>query len=386
MTAEMTGEKTADLSGPDQADLRALGALARAGLDDKRDAAWLAATDMEALTGRRGRRRLALATAFTLVGAAAALALFVTRPPAPGPTRVSDVAAPPLGYTVEPATPEAPQESYLFADGTTVAAAADAAIAVDTASAARPRVRVVRGRVRVRVVHRDGRQWTFHAGPYDVRVTGTAFDLTWDAAAGRVALHMREGAVEVRGPGLDRAAPVRAGQDMQASIAGGAPAITTPAAAATGADPEVRPPASEHASRGHEATGHEATMPGRGETWRTLVGRGAFGAVLAQARERPLAACLSRCSSDELRALGDAARYSRRPALAVRALEALRRRFPATADGTAAIFLLGRTAEAQGRRRDAATWYARYLEDAPTGEFSIEAAAGRARAAGEAAR
>jgi hypothetical protein len=371
---------TSELSEHDLADLRALGALGRAGLDDKRDAAWVAATELAAGAGRRDGRGLALATAFTLAGAAAALALFVNRPAAPERTRAAAVAAAPLGYTVEPATPEAPQGNYLFADGTTVAAGADAAIAVDAAAAARPRVRIVRGRVRVRVVHRDGRQWTFHAGPYDVRVTGTAFDLTWDAAAGRVALHMREGVVEVRGPGLDGATPVRAGQDLAASIAGGAPVLTTAGAAPTGTSPEERPPGSDHAGRGHE------TAPGRGESWRGLVGRGAFAAVLAQARERPLSACLSRCSSDELRALGDAARYSRRPALAVRALEALRRRFPDTADGTAAIFLLGRTAEAQGRFRDAAAWYARYLEDAPTGEFSVEAAAGRARAAAEAAR
>jgi TolA-binding protein len=113
-----------------------------------------------------------------------------------------------------------------------------------------------------------------------------------------------------------------------------------------------------------------------------LVGRGELAAVLSQARARPLAACFSRCSSEDLRALGDAARYSRQPALATRALTALRRRFPATADGTAATFLLGRTAEAQGRWKDAASWYARYLDEAPTGELAVEAAAGRVRAAG----
>jgi hypothetical protein len=358
-----------ELSTQDVADLRALGTLARTGLDE--GPVPLPRMDLAKAAGDRGARQLAVATVLTMVGmvgASAAIVLYLTHGAsehgvAAGPA--PEVLAPaPLGYTQE-----ADSARYLFADGTTVAPVAGAAITVDASAAKHPRVRVVGGRVHVRVVHEDGRQWTFHAGPYAVRVTGTAFDLTWDAAAGRVALNMHEGAVEVRGPGLAAPAAVVAGQDLSASIAGGAPAITT----------ALAPAAVERPGRARE---HDA---GHGESWRLLVGRGEFGAVLQQARERPMAACLARCSSEDLRALGDAARYSRQPALATRALQALRRRFPTTADGTAATFLLGRNAETQRRWKDAAAWYARYLEEAPTGEFAVGAAEGRARAAGEAA-
>jgi ferric-dicitrate binding protein FerR (iron transport regulator) len=364
----------AQLSTQDLAELRALGALARTGLEGGRDDAWLARTDLATVAERRAARRRANARTFALagaLGASAAVALLVMRPArgpavAHGPERAAEAAAP-LAYTVETSSAR-----YLFEDGTTVAPAADAAVSVDASAAKHPRVRVVGGRVHVRVVHKDGRQWTFHAGPYDVRVTGTAFDLTWDAAAGHMALHMREGAVEVRGPGLATPAPVRAGQDLSASPSGGAPEITAAA-------PAESAPIGDHAGHAHQHDSGGA----RGESWRVLVARGEFRTVLAQARERPLAACLARCSSEELRALGDAARYSRQPALATRALQTLRRRFPATADGTTATFLLGRTAEAQRRWKDAAGWYARYLEEAPTGELAVGAAAGRARATEE---
>jgi hypothetical protein len=361
----------AQLSTQDLADVRALGALARTGLEG--DVAPLPPMDLAKAAGDRGARQLALATALTMVGmvgASAIIALHLSHGApehgvASGPAP-EVFTPPPLGYTVEPTSAR-----YLFADGTTVAPVAGAAVTVDASAAKHPRVRVVGGRVHVRVVHQDGRQWTFHAGPYAVRVTGTAFDLTWDAAAGRVALNMHEGAVEVRGPGMSTPAAVVAGQDLAASIAGGAPAITT----------ALAPAAVERPGRTRE---HDLAAA-HGESWRVMVGRGEFGTVLEQARRRPLAACLSRCSSEDLRALGDAARYSRQPALATRALQALRRRFPSTADGTAATFLLARNAEAQRRWKDAAAWYARYLEEAPTGEFAVGAAEGRARAAGEVA-
>ena len=75
----------------------------------------------------------------------------------------------------------------------------------------------------------------------------------------------------------------------------------------------------------------------------------------------PFEGCLARCSAADLRALGDAARYSGRVSLAERAFLALRRRFPGTADGTVAAFLLGRTYEAEHRSQQAGVWYDHYL-------------------------
>jgi hypothetical protein len=112
-----------------------------------------------------------------------------------------------------------------------------------------------------------------------------------------------------------------------------------------------------------------------------MVRRGEFERVIAAAHVRSRRDCETRCSSDELRALGDAARYRNHTALAERAFRALRTRFSATVDGASAAYLLGRTYEARKRWADADRWYATYLGEAPMGEFAVEAASGRARAA-----
>jgi hypothetical protein len=112
-----------------------------------------------------------------------------------------------------------------------------------------------------------------------------------------------------------------------------------------------------------------------------MVRRGEFERVIVAARARSWRDCETRCTSDELRALGDAARYGDHTALAERAFHALRARWARTGDGTSAAYLLGRTYEAKKRWADADRWYATYLSEAPMGEFAVEAASGRARAA-----
>ena len=69
-----------------------------------------------------------------------------------------------------------------------------------------------RGEVRARVVHRSSTSWRFLAGPFEVRVTGTALGVDWDPARERFAVHVEEGSVVVRGPNVGAPQVVRAGE------------------------------------------------------------------------------------------------------------------------------------------------------------------------------
>ena len=77
--------------------------------------------------------------------------------------------------------------------------------------------------------------------------------------------------------------------------------------------------------------------------------------------------------STALSALADAARYSVRPEIAVRALVASRQRFPKTPFAHAAAFFLGRLADDRGAVAEGLAWYRRYLGETPDGPYAAEA-------------
>jgi hypothetical protein len=77
--------------------------------------------------------------------------------------------------------------------------------------------------------------------------------------------------------------------------------------------------------------------------------------------------------STALSALADAARYSARPEIAVRALVASRQRFPKTPFAHAAAFFLGRLADDRGAVAEGLVWYRRYLGETPDGPYAAEA-------------
>lgn len=88
-----------------------------------------------------------------------------------------------------------------FSEGSTLTLAPGARMRVTKTSAGGAEVLVERGEVHASIVHvgRDTR-WALHAGPFEVRVTGTAFDASWDPATETFELRMREGSVVVSGP------------------------------------------------------------------------------------------------------------------------------------------------------------------------------------------
>jgi FecR protein len=272
-----------------------------------------------------------------------------------------------------------------FSDGSEIDAKPGSRLRIDETHSNGARVLVERGTAAARVKHRDRSRWVFAAGPFNVKVIGTKFDLDWDPQAQVVSLTLHEGAVEVESPVGQSHCIVRAGQRFQASLQTGtmtlesiravaslsSAASSAPAGTSIAPQPRVREelkPSTSHL--------RVRAVPSR---WAKLVKRGEFEAVVEQALAGDLDATLKSCTAAEARALADAARYTDRSALAERVLLTIRSRFPGTHHADAAGFLLGRTTETTGKSEQADRWYARYLKEAPAGEYAAEALAGRMR-------
>lgn len=253
------------------------------------------------------------------------------------------------------------------------------------------------GSADVDIPHHPQARWVFEAGPFVIRVTGTAFRFAWNSGAEEFDLQMRRGTVAVAGPLTNGTLALRAGEHLIVHVRRGEAVLRerevqdSPSAAASGvvaAEPAVGAVAAAGASSDssrdvgpresvvRESGGARARNAPRGdasESWTALVERGAFDVVVADARRRGLDATLARAPAPELAALADAARYTRDDDVARRALLAECHRFPGTTVGHEAAFLLGRLEEARNDPSAAIEWYRRYGVEDPKGRYVAEA-------------
>ena len=88
---------------------------------------------------------------------------------------------------------------------------------VDALDAHGATVALEAGTVDVAVVHRSHTRWSIRAGRYEIRVTGTKFSAGWDRRTDALTVTMREGSVEVIGPGMKAPARVVGGQRLRAN-------------------------------------------------------------------------------------------------------------------------------------------------------------------------
>jgi len=247
-----------------------------------------------------------------------------------------------------------------------------------------------RGSMYVHIAKKPHAAWNVAAGPYDVRVTGTSFDVSWSGQAQAFDLRMVTGSVMVSGPLAQGGIPLRAGQHMFGGVAegrltvegGDAKPATPPSGAA--AEPAVPAPAGPDGMSDTIAPTELPSLPappsssstsGRAgsdaQAWRRQVAEGHFDAVLEQAERRGLERTLSGGSLEELGALADAARYAGRSALARRALLSERQRFAGSSAAREAAFFLGRIEEDSGT--GGLDWYERYLSESPRGAYVSQA-------------
>jgi hypothetical protein len=241
----------------------------------------------------------------------------------------------------------------------------------------------------VHVVHREQAAWAVNAGPFEIHVIGTRFDVGWDPVRRRLSVGLYEGAVLVAGGPLSAPVRVHAGQRLEAGVGSdnwqltslNGPSIEAAPAPTAGLAPSVPETATDDApsdvadrTAAPAASGHAAS---EASDWSTLIERADFDAIVRDANVLGIDHCLAVCAPRDLRILADAARYSGRTALAERSLLALRKRTPAEA--ATAAFLLARVNEQQGRPEAALSWDEGYLKEAPSSVYTAEALAGKMR-------
>ncbi len=342
---------------------------------------------------------------------AAALCLVALVALAAWPPRAAvsfELGAPPVRGTVGEwvAAGAADPLGVRFSEGTRLTLDPGARMRVTKTSARGAEVLIERGSLRAAVVHAgDDTRWAVHAGPFEVRVTGTAFDAGWDPATETFDLLMREGTVSVSGPLLPPGRVLIAGEHLVISVHEGLLELKTASAAVRspsspipptpalppdlggkGASPQLaevdqhsasKPPSPPNGGEGTGIGGWQAGPTSGGPikpgepTWQDLSAAGKHRDALAIVEQRGFTAEIGRASAGELLALSDTARFAGRPDRAREALLALRRRFGKMGHSA---FLLGKiAADQQGADTDAAAWFETSLAEEPGGALAEQA-------------
>jgi hypothetical protein len=223
------------------------------------------------------------------------------------------------------------------------------------------------GGARVAIAKKPDAAWTVSAGPYTVRVTGTAFDVSWSPRDQKFEIAMQSGSVVVEGPLINGGIALKRGQRLSGGLGSQKLVVEDMNADARSAAAPAAPPSIEDL----KATPGVGPKAPSDFGWAKSVAQGRFADVLADAEKRGVDNTLATASLGELSALADAARYGRRPALARRVLLAERSRFPGSRSAIEAAFFLGRIVEDEGG--DAIGWYDRYLSESRNGSYASQA-------------
>jgi ferric-dicitrate binding protein FerR (iron transport regulator)/TolA-binding protein len=281
-----------------------------------------------------------------------------------------------------------------FSDGSQVVLDDGARTQVRDLAADGARIVLTHGRAHTYFVPRPHAHWLVAAGPYEVQVTGTIFDVEWSEENQALDVWLHKGSVTVRGPLIDGGVVMTHGQHLLMRIRdnkivldknAGETAAARPsghggsgelaAADEDEVDQELDAPEEPAASA---AGGTTAVAPSRRggmleHGWSRHLARGDFEAVVTAAEKRGIDNVLARGSRRELGALADASRYTRRGSLARRVLRAEQARFPDSTEGREAAYFLGNLAEDDGAPHKAISWFERYRRENPAGTYASQA-------------
>lgn len=267
---------------------------------------------------------------------------------------------------------EAGEAHVAFTDDSTVQVAQRSRLSIDVLGEHAALTRLVTGKLHVNVRHHDDTSYRFLAGPYEVRVVGTEFDLAWDPNASGFSLAMQHGEVRVVSPdGAVRS--VIGGESLRLPIQQGVVVSSALVAPKPVAVAEAETLAPVGAARSGVGTVARAAAPTTKGSWDALVAKGRFADVVRDAEALGVGSVLSGRGGADLKALGQAARYTGDRGLALRAFSALRERFPNSEAGRPASFFIARIQEEQGSSREALRWLSIYLGEAPRGVYAAEA-------------
>jgi TolA-binding protein len=308
-------------------------------------------------TKARVRVLLAVAAALALI----AVALFFPKPlPAPTASRISGAPLAAGGWFGA--------RSVTFSDGTriTLGPKGRARVAETTANGAR--VVLEQGSLDAAVVHREGTAWSFLAGPYEVRVTGTRFTVTWDPASQDLEIAMHDGAVLLLGPAMGAGLAVRGGETVRITAESAEERQEPPSGVDPGGAPSSPGAPPTPAPKGSASAGAAAEP---GPTWQELAGAGKYREAMARIDEDGFSSVSARCDGKDLLLLADVARLSGRGDRASEALLSVRKRFAGASESATAAFLLGRLAfDGRHDLGEAERWFTIYLREQPGGDFA----------------
>jgi ferric-dicitrate binding protein FerR (iron transport regulator) len=363
--------------------LRHLGKLARATFTDELDAraqAGFGSLQAKLEASPRPRRFLTLGIGLAAaVAAVLPLALWWNQPPNLS-FRVVDAASVPL-TTVDSAC----GGRIEFSEGSQVSLDAETRASVIAIDARGARIRLESGRLSTRFMHLPKASWSIAAGPFQVLVTGTTFDVSWTPNAKTLELWMSDGSVTVKGPNTGQGLTLVAGQHLLASATSGqivldalvaAPALPAAHATTDPAPPSERPQVVPREPAPRPAPTARANVPKPTLGWPQSLARGEFKRILEEAAHRGFDEVLASANSADLAAFADAARYGRKNDLARQAFLAQRQRFAQTLAGRDAAFFLGTIDESRSgheAQSSALAWYGRYLAENPNGSYGGQA-------------
>ncbi|MGH7330276.1 MAG: FecR domain-containing protein, partial [Polyangiaceae bacterium] len=294
-----------------------------------------------------------------------------------------------------------------FSDASDISLSPSGRARVTNVDANGARIVLEAGSAHVRITHRDASKWHVVAGPFDVLVTGTEFDVGWDPSGEQFRVHMQRGTVHVTGALLGEGHALRTGQTLEVSMPDGV--VREPEDTST---QDSQPPRSETAQREetHEvpqkkpvslsaaAVGSTAPDPsstaldlpqppqrtsphedshvaGPSPMWARLAANGEYARAVQNADDTGFGDACANGKRRDVLALGDAARFTGHDDEARTAYNAVRSRALGDDLAAEAAFDLGKLA--MDRAHDyftAAKWFATYGNENPSGPLAREAA------------
>jgi transmembrane sensor len=272
-----------------------------------------------------------------------------------------------------------------FSEGTLMTLEPGARVRVTGADAHGATMLVERGKAHAKVVHvGESTSWLVHAGPFDIKVVGTEFDVAWDPTSEVLDIRVTEGKVIVRGPLLDEGRALSTSEVLRVDVHAKKSEVRVESAAQdsrerTAVDkpmgeshpPDDNPPAppAENAvavAPSADSSDKPALLP----AWRSLAAAGRHREAMEAAEQLGFENIVANSPASVLLELADEARFAGSHA---RARQALLRARELGAGGRSA-FLLGKiAADHDHAPAEAVMWFERYLEESPSGGLAEQA-------------
>lgn len=274
--------------------------------------------------------------------------------------------------------------SVRFSEGTLVTLEPGTRARVTGADAYGATMLVERGHAHAKVVHAgSSTSWLVHAGPFDVNVVGTEFDVAWDPTREVFDIRVAEGRVIVRGPLLDGGRSLSASEVLRVDVHNKSSEVRIESPEAPPVEKTVSnaPNESPSPNEDNAVQKPQRVVPEPGPVvsadkplvipaWQTLAAAGKHREALEAAEQAGFDQILANSTATALLELADEARFAGSPS---RARQALLRARELGARGRSA-FLLGKiAADHEHAPADAITWLQRYLEESPSGGLAEQA-------------